>query len=146
MPFWMPLSPPIYEFVDTHVYAFADAHVYAIVDIHVCISGYPCGPHTNKMYTCMHLWIHLSTIYEFVDTHVSAFVDTHLYTFANMHLCISGYRCGPHTHTRYTCMHLGIHLTTYICGYGVVTMSRLLKMIGLFCRIESLLQSLCRYT
>jgi len=33
-----------------------------------------------------------------------------------------------------------VHVCTYVYGYGVATMSRLLKIIGLFCRISSPLQ------
>jgi len=37
------------------------------------------------------------------------------------------------------CMYVGVNVCIQICSYGVATISRLLKIIGLFCRISSFL-------
>jgi len=62
---------------------------------------------------------------------------SHIHTHAHTHslapslaLSLSLSHTHPRAHT-YTCKHL--------CGYGVATISRLLKIVGLFCRISSLL-------
>ena len=71
----------------------------------------------------------------------------------NTLLCFLGYTCtATHTATytaTYTATHTATYTATYtathtatvccVCSYGVATISRLLKIIGLFRRISSLL-------
>ena len=54
----------------------------------------------------------------------------YMYIYIYIYVCVCIYV--------YTCMH--IHATDmYVCNYVVAMISRLLKVIGLFCRISSLL-------
>jgi len=60
----------------------------------------------------------------------------------HVHVCI---RIYAYTHTNiriysYICIRIHRHTHILIYSYGVATISRLLKIIGLFCRIQSLLQ------
>ena len=64
------------------------------------------------------------------NTHVHMHTHTHTRTYTHTH---------PHTHTHtHTHTHVyGTYIPIYT--YGVATISRLLKIISLFCKISSLL-------
>ena len=69
-------------------------------------------------------------VYAYINTHIYVCMYTYMYIFVYVHTCI--------------CMYVRIYIYT-LSGdlgnqlYGVATICRLLKIIGLFCRILSLL-------
>jgi len=110
---------------------------------------------------CMHL-------YMYVHMYTCTCTYMHIYTCTHVYLCIYMYVfCATINHLRhtqscvicamctcyvyiymcalYTCTCIHIYLCIYMykycaaCSYGVATISRLFKIIGLFCRISSLL-------
>jgi len=65
-----------------------------------------------------------------------------LYIYTYIYIYIDIYKHILHTHTQ---IHVHAHRLTAVqtrTRYGVATISRLLKMIGLFCRISSLSRAL----
>jgi len=85
-------------------------------------TGFRCGGGKVSMYTQKEPWIY-NTIHIYMYFHRRAYLST-------------GVRCGvwkrPYVHSK-SALHVQWN------AYGVATVSRLLKIIGLFCRISSLL-------
>ena len=68
---------------------------------------------------CIYIYIHICVyMYLFMYTYMYIYIYIHMYEY------------------KYMCMYMCV----YIYTYGVATSSRLLEIIGLFCRIQSLLQ------
>jgi len=110
----------------------------------------------SHAYTCTFMYIyvyfHIVHMHKFIHVHVCAFM------YLNSYLCM----CLTYVKNRaifFKCIRVYIHvqkqilhaLCMYTCQnsrksarhsmyYGVATISRLLKITGLFCRIQSLLQ------
>ena len=113
----------------------------------------------TNMYKCIRIYIYLYVTYSLSQDLVkrsplysNICIYTHIYIYIRIHISICVTRtllqdlCEEISHTSqhlYTYTHTFIH--TYICIYvtytlyGVASMSRLLKIISLFCRISSLL-------
>ena len=105
--------------------------------VHRCMSRRAC------MYVCMYTadvcWICVN-----VDTDVCISLCVCILMCIHMHVCtLQMYNTSASVYTfMYVCMCVCVYVvTTYACivfadvYYGVATMSRLLEIIGLFCRI-----------
>jgi len=75
---------------------------------------------------------------------VCACVNASIHTYAHTSHTHTHTRARAHTHTHLSthCVYLLMRVLVCmnVCVYGVATISRLLKIIGFFCRISSLLQ------
>jgi len=90
----------------------------------------------------------LCTVYFFTYIYVHIYIYIHTYTYAYIYKYTYIYiYIQIHIHTRiYThmhmkiCMYIHIHIHIYLpkarslCEYGVATISRLLEIVGLFCK------------
>jgi len=132
-----------------YVYIYSTAHVTcAVLYTHICIfTCYMCCA-LHAYVTCAVLYVTCAVLYTHM-LHVLCF--TRIYV-SWKHKCIY-----THIYTEYifqarrmqyvyihTYINIYVYIYTYTCKwtctYGVATISRLLKIIGLFCRISSLLQ------
>ena len=91
-------------------------YIYTYILIYICV-------HT---YTYIHIFIFVHTytnihIYICVHTHtyIHIYIRIYIYTYIHIYICVHTYK--------------NIHTTSRIWN-GVATISRLLKMIGLFCK------------
>ena len=93
------------------------------MNVHICI----------YIYICVYMRIHMY-IYIYIHMYILIYKNIHMYIDAYIYICI-------YIHV---CVNLYSGICTYEKGrgmtYGVATISRLLKMIGLFGRILSLLK------
>jgi len=98
------------------------------------------------MYTCVYLFVSLSPssavlVCALPPRMLDIFRVYHVYTYIHNFVCTYAYTY-MHTHghiSLYTCLHIHNFVHTYAYTYGVATISRIDKIIGLFCRIASLL-------
>ena len=114
----------IYECLSTHMYLYTDIYELLCIRQHLfmCINIYT-SIHTfaNCFGILMpgahaHLYIY---IYIYTHVHLRMYVCVHIHVQILVY-CIYSYIC--------TCLY------TQIYAYGVATISRLLKIIGLFCK------------
>ena len=111
-----------YVFVYTYEYTYTYLYTY----IRICICVYTYLDTYTYVYRCIYICV-------YIHTHAHAYIRINVY----IHIPI--------------CIHLYVYINIYIHSikisceytqkcYGVVTSIRLLNIIGLFCRIQSLLQ------
>ena len=122
--------------------------------IYICIRTHAHICIFKHIYTHVHIWITYMCIYKYGTIH-SGVIPEQLCAFAKIHPSHSIYMyIHIYTYT-YTYMYIYIHVCiclyiyayTYIhykyaynyIRYGMATITRLLEIIGLFCRISSLL-------
>jgi len=99
--------------------------------------------HTHTHATCTLSNVHARACahtHTLTHTHTHSHTHKHVYTLTNLApytLLWSHLLCPPHTHmhVQLCCMHLWAWGCGYVEGYAVATIGRLLKIIGLFCRI-----------
>jgi len=143
-----------YPYAMPRSYVWHDAFMCMTWRIHVWHDVFMC----DMMYTCMtrdlfsdvtsptavndlHVWVTWLTLMynmphycmhtcEHAHTHKHTHTQAHARTHAHSHT-----HTGTHTHT--TIREIRLYCLNWN-HYGVATISRLLKMIGLFCRISSL--------
>ena len=72
-----------------------------------------------------------------LQVHYYVATPTHVCMRVLWHVCARAY--SVESNSLWYTMHTSISLGCYI-SYGVATISRFLKIIGLFCRIQSVLQ------
>ena len=122
---------------NTHTYAYV--HVYSSIHIpdpldifSLCSSRKRQGDRERERHT--HICTHTYTYSRMCKLHMHMHTTTNLYTFPiNLDcssICASRHNSGEASKD---CIQGGVE------SYGVATMSRLLKIIGLFCRIWPLL-------
>jgi len=80
------------------------------------------------MYVCIYVYI-------YIHIYIYTYICTHTYVHINIYICTYIY---IHLYLYDVSKYIRICLHTYT--YGVATISRLLRIMGLFCRIQSLLQ------
>jgi len=137
-----------------HMHIQTDMHTYIHAHIHVYILWFTfmqqtclhtCSP--TYIQTCEHINMHLySDMHTYIHSQINEFIR--IYTFMHLYSCIHAHsRMGADPTTtaqdssrrNFAWSLCHTHTNTRIHAYGVATISRLLKIIGLFCRISSLL-------
>jgi len=88
------------------------------------------------IYVCICLFIYIRfglvsrlVVGTFIYIHIYIYIHTYIYIYVymNIYICVC------------VCVYMCVHVCKIRTGIGVATNSRLLKIIGLFCRISSLL-------
>ena len=100
--------------------------------IHSCTYAYVFVPVVSALYCKLHM-PYVTTIQCICKSHMPACMCTHAYVYVYVHVHISG--------ISFSCSFFpfAFYFVYAYDNYGVATIRRLLKMIGLFCRISSLL-------
>jgi len=105
----------VYTYVYVRIHTYVCIRTYTYVRIHT----YSC--HIG-IYICIYIYSH---IYIYIyHTYLRIYIHTHIYIPIRIHICTHAYSA---------------HNSSALTSYGVDTISRLLKITGLFCRISSLL-------
>jgi len=148
----------------THIHTHAYSHTRAPRRKARTLNLKSAMPRRSWFISCTHTHTHADThIDEHTHTHTYTYTHTgtRIHTHTHTHKWCHGNADFTHTHWWYanvhTCTHTGTNTRTQCRGnlwsaikfhflhpwdthYGVATMRRLLKIIGLFCRIQSQLQ------
>ena len=146
---WRKFSHDLYDVcmrscICTYLYICAYTDVYVFTYVDVCV--YICTCACMCVCACAYIHSHSSLVIhhsEYIHINIciyiiyvvemyTAKVDTHIHPYTTrINICVS-----PYIHP-----HRGMYTTTYVSlyTYGVATISRLIQIIGLFCRISSLL-------
>ena len=121
-------------------------------DTHRCFKTYPsCSFNTHTSFQHTHIFSRLTSFKKKLNFFFQLFFYTSLLQKSNMKETkdVSLVYIYKYTHTWVyihvvcvyrvcVCVWVYVWVHTHTVGYGVATISRLLKMIGLFCRISSL--------
>jgi len=122
----------------THSYAWYDAFICVTWLIQMCdmVRSYVC----HNSFICMPRLVHTCDMSrsETIRWHVHGSRQTFICVTWLTHVCNMTHSCVTWLDSRYVRQDSFICLLRS-CSYGVATISRFLKIIGLFCRISSLL-------
>ena len=122
------LANPSLCYTHTNIHAHAHIHTHTCM----CVCVYVCT--CVCVYVCMCVCVYMC-VYDMCVTHMS---------YTHMRVCVTRVRhinelwlidvyemCVTHTHNSLICV-IHTHISSICVTYGVATISRLLKMIGLF--------------
>ena len=101
----------------TYTYRYMCTHTYTHTHARMICRLHSSSRKFVRVYVCMYVYV--TCIYVWVHVCIERQIEPQIF----VHVCI-----------------ICVHVCTYVYGHGVATISRLLKIIGLFCRISSLLQ------
>ena len=126
-----------------HIHIYMYMHIYIHTYIHICTCAY------IYIYTCVciYKYIYNIHIYTYTDMYVCVYlyVSVCAYIYIYIYIYIALQHTATHCNTlQHTAVPAGIKMMCWVVllkkndvlnCYGVATMNRLLKTIGLFCRI-----------
>jgi len=103
-----------------YIYIYVYTHICVYMHVYIHMQGAPrhsmpaCGRATHNFL--------LQIIYTYINIHIHVYMYIDIYVYTYMYI----YTCRGLPATAHTCLWM---------SYGVATVSRILKIIGLFCRI-----------
>jgi len=112
----------LYMYIYIYIYMYMNIYIY----IHIYI------------YIYIHIYIH---IYVYIHIHISIYTPCHMYEWVVKPSLDNNWSLSHYGRSLFTLWWVSFHIIVgLISHYGVAMISRLLKNIGLFCRISSLLE------
>jgi len=123
----------MYVYIHIHIYIYIHIRIYYIY-VYICI----------YIYICMYIYLYTDSVFPWIQTcrRGCTFIDRSVCTCVGAYVCICLYTrmCACIYICIYVCMYAYTYLYTQIrilitqlWAYEVATISRLLKIIGLFC-------------
>jgi len=121
--------------------AYIYMYTYTCTHDFSCICKHNCCRIRIYIYTLMFIYVYTLMFYTCIHSHVHGLI-LHQHCMCIFYVCIHCYVCILYTFSRPSYVHICIrshvlYLYTLSCSldyYGVASISRLLKIIGLFCK------------